>query len=345
MTLRLVSAHGKDLLNSRDKARLRGSSKTEAIDVDEDPGQPEMTTASAYNMLDLMIDAAFNTCLQCRRAVLDNGGSEDQENLAGVLLPCFDLMCSDCFAPHKEVFDADPQVKHPCPMCSAMISGHYVSLTPEGLEAARESKEATVPQPKAKKAKYEGPHTKTRALLNDLARTKNESLPLVETGESPIKSVVFSEFTSHLDLIGRALRDHGHDFLRIDGTMNLAQRRKVLDAFNNDDHFTVLLASIKAAGQGLNLTAASKVYIMEPLWNPAAEQQAVDRVHRLGQSRDVVITRYLMEESIEVKIRQLQEAKREMADISMNPNHKALSKQEIRDENTRRLREFFKPSA
>ena len=171
---------------------------------------------------------------------------------------------------------------------------------------------------------------------------KDLSEPLVASGESPLKCVVFSEWTTHLDLIERALTDYGHTFVRIDGKMSLPKRRKVLDALNADDSVTILLASIKAAGQGLNLTAASRVFIMEPLWNPAAEVQAVDRVHRIGQKREVIITRYRMENSIEQKIGELQQKKIKLADVSMNRNYKKLSQKELREQNLKDIAALFK---
>lgn len=340
-TLRLVSAHGKDLLNSKDRAKLRGATKQEAIDLDEST-QQQLTPTVAYEILDLMVDAGFNTCMQCtKQAIAIDPSTSEEEDTTGAMFSCFDIVCKECLKRYQEAFDkVDSEM--PCPICSVSISKDYVEVTWDGLEDARAKKETTAMQPKAKRSTYQGPHTKTRALLNDLASIKQDSAPFIEKGEPPIKSVVFSEFTSHLDLIGRALKDYDHKFLRIDGTMGLNQRRKVLDRFADDNEITVLLASIKAAGQGLNLTAASRAFIMEPLWNPAAEQQAVDRVHRLGQKRDVLITRFLMNNSIEVKIRELQNAKQKMADISMNPNHKALSKQEQREESIKMLRGLFK---
>lgn len=105
-------------------------------------------------------------------------------------------------------------------------------------------------------------------------------------------------------------------------------RGKALEAFRDDPEIQVILVSIGAGGVGLNLTAASKVFMMEPQYNPAAEAQAVERVHRLGQVRDVEIVRYIMRGSIEEAILEVQKAKTEMADMTMNRNHKVSKAQE-----------------
>ncbi|KAK5018511.1 hypothetical protein LTR60_001472, partial [Cryomyces antarcticus] len=158
---------------------------------------------------------------------------------------------------------------------------------------------------------------------------------------APIKSVIFSGWTSHLDLIQIALEDHGIGFTRLDGTMRRPQRAAALTAFREDSNVTVILVSISAGGLGLNLTTGSKVYVMEPQYNPAAEAQAVDRVHRLGQTREVEITRYIMADSFEEKMLILQKKKRDLADLSMNRNVK-LDKAESAKARLEELRSLFR---
>lgn len=104
--------------------------------------------------------------------------------------------------------------------------------------------------------------------------------------------------------------------------MGRKARGKALDAFRDDPEIQAILISIGAGGVGINLTAASKVFMMEPQFNPAAEAQAVERVHRLGQVRDVEIVRYIMRGSFEESILEVQRTKQEMADMTMNRNHK-----------------------
>ena len=272
--------------------------------------------------------------------------SDGMDGIRCYVLPCYDVVCQDCFEQFKGSFDAQPDTTpSTCPFCQATIVSQYVAISAanaEGLELTPAEDLPNEASDIVDVRQYGGPHTKTKALLKDIQEMKDQSKALVENGEPPLKCVVFSEWTQHLDLIERALSDYEHTFVRIDGKMSLPKRRKVLDAFNMDDSTTILLASIKAAGQGLNLTAASRVFIMEPLWNPAAEVQAVDRVHRIGQKREVIITRFRMEASIEQKIGELQQKKIKLADVSMNRNYKKLSQKELREQNLKDIAALFK---
>lgn len=124
-----------------------------------------------------------------------------------------------------------------------------------------------------------------------------------------------------LDLIQQALESHGFNFCRIDGSTSLEERRNAIFLFNSDRKCTIMLASIGSAGEGwvesafthlypskliifpyfrVDLTAANHVHLIEPHWNPMVELQAVDRVHRIGQMREVVVRRYLVRSSIEM---------------------------------------------
>jgi DNA repair protein RAD5 len=146
---------------------------------------------------------------------------------------------------------------------------------------------------------------KTQALLGHLKKTRKE--------EPGAKTVVFSQFTSFLDLIQPALtRDH-IPFLRFDGTTSQKARAQILAEFSSSPLPYVLLLSLKAGGVGLNLVAANRVYMMDPWWSFAVEAQAIDRVHRMGQTRDVSVVRFVVEESIEEKMLKVQERKKFLA--------------------------------
>jgi SNF2 family DNA or RNA helicase len=104
-----------------------------------------------------------------------------------------------------------------------------------------------------------------------------------------------------LDLIAPALQSRGIMFCRIDGRSSMAQRKDALDVFaSSESGCSIMLATMGAAGEGIDLTAATSVHIVEPQWNPMAEDQAVDRVHRIGQKDDVEIVRYIVKDSIEL---------------------------------------------
>lgn len=354
MTLRLICAHGRDLLKEKDLERLKGISVTEAIDLDEEAKLPTITRTAAYESLSLMAEASLDECCNCQKKICsDNaqGEIDDDDAVRCYVLPCFDLVCADCFDPVKSGLDGlDNTAATTCSFCSATISAQYVGFSGLTAQEIRVAPADTIADadvngndgvnPTA--TSYTEPHTKTKALLRDIAQMNQDSKPLEEAGEAPMKCVVFSEFTSHLDLIERALNDQGHRFVRIDGRMSLPNRKKALDALASDPSIKILLASIKAAGQGLNLTAASRAFIMEPMWNPAAEAQAVDRIYRIGQTRPVLVKRYHMDGSIERKIYELQKRKQQLAEVSMNQNHKQLSKQEVREKHMKEILALFK---
>lgn len=349
LTLRLICAHGKELLNETNRALLQGRSKSEAIDLDDATSARAFDEKTAYENLAMMASADMDSCRECMKRIGGDSPTDDDEASAvrGYMFPCSDLVCNDCFGRNRKAIDDAPYGSLlDCPFCEMSIRPIYVPITAQGLESSRTPSDEIKQEPSEdlKTTKfYGGPHTKTKALLADLETMRQESQTYLEKGEPPLKCVIFSEFTSHLDLIERALDAHDHTgYVRIDGSMSLSRRRKVLDALSSNPSVTILLASIKAAGQGLNLTAASRVFIMEPMWNPAAEQQAVDRIYRLGQSREVLIKRYQMEDSIEGKIVEIQRKKQKLADVSMERNHERLGRKEVREENMRELLSMFK---
>ncbi|KIW24765.1 uncharacterized protein PV07_10458 [Cladophialophora immunda] len=127
------------------------------------------------------------------------------------------------------------------------------------------------------------------------------------------KYIVFSFFTSMLDLIEPFLRSHRIHYARYDGKMRNDAREASLNALRTDPSTRVLLCSLRAGSLGLNLTAASRVVILEPFWNPFVEEQAIDRVHRLNQTQDVKVYKITIKGTVEERILELQEKKRELA--------------------------------
>lgn len=143
-------------------------------------------------------------------------------------------------------------------------------------------------------------------------------------------------------MIQIALEEQGMQFTRLDGTMSRVKRAAALDNFRDETAITVILVSISAGGLGLNLTTASKVYVMEPQFNPAAEAQAIDRVHRLGQTREVTATRFIMRDSFEEKMLELQRKKQNLADMAMKRGNGKLDKHEATKKRLEELRSLFK---
>ena len=146
---------------------------------------------------------------------------------------------------------------------------------------------------------------KISALLRHLTRLRQQ--------HPGMKSVVFSQFTSFLDLIEPVLTRDRIPFLRFDGSMSQKQRAEVLNTFTNTPRGYVLLLSLRAGGVGLNLTCAKRVFMMDPWWSFAVEAQAIDRVHRMGQDMEVVVTRFIVEGSIEQKMLKIQDRKKFIA--------------------------------
>jgi len=137
------------------------------------------------------------------------------------------------------------------------------------------------------------------------------------------KALVFSQWTSLLDRVEPALRTAGIPFLRLDGST--VDRAGVVRDFQAEQGPPVLLLSLKAGGTGLNLTAADHVFLLDPWWNPAVEDQAADRAHRIGQERPVVVHRLVAENTVEERILALQERKRALAEAALGTGDQALS--------------------
>ena len=114
------------------------------------------------------------------------------------------------------------------------------------------------------------------------------------------------------------MTDAGFKFVRLDGTMSRNSRSQALSDFKTNPKITVFLISIKSGGVGLNLVTASRAYLLEPYWNPAVEQQAIDRIHRLGQTKPVTTIRLIMKDSIEQNMQERQKYKTALAEKAMD---------------------------
>jgi SNF2 family DNA or RNA helicase len=138
------------------------------------------------------------------------------------------------------------------------------------------------------------------------------------------KALVFSQFTSFLAIVRQQLDREGIDYEYLDGKSR--DRQAPVERFQNDPDCKLFLISLKAGGQGLNLTAAEYVFLLDPWWNPAVESQAIDRAHRIGQSRRVFAYRLITRDTVEEKVLSLQATKRELADAIINEDNSVLRK-------------------
>lgn len=167
--------------------------------------------------------------------------------------------------------------------------------------------------------------TKVRRLLQNLLETPEEIKRfviafsfLIRKWLNPKLSVIFSAWTKTFDIIQPQLWSHSIRCVRLDGTLSANSRANVLRVFRTEPGIRVLLATISCGGIGLDLTAASRAYIMEPQWNPMSESQALDRIYRLGQLKEVTTTRYIMRGSWEEQVLKLQRRKQELADLTLD---------------------------
>lgn len=128
------------------------------------------------------------------------------------------------------------------------------------------------------------------------------------------KVLIFSQFTEMLGIIREEFEKAGITHCYLDGKTSLNQRKEQVTKFQEDEQIKAFLISLKAGGVGLNLTVADYVYLVDPWWNPAAEQQAIDRAHRIGQKRNVFAYKMICKDSVEEKILKLQQRKQSLAD-------------------------------
>ena len=126
------------------------------------------------------------------------------------------------------------------------------------------------------------------------------------------KLLIFSQFVKHLTLVKAVLKEKKIPFAYMDGSSN--DRKEQVENFNKTEELKVFLISIKTGGLGLNLTEADYVFILDPWWNPAVEAQAVDRAHRIGQTRKVFTYKFITRNTVEEKIVSLQKHKLKLSE-------------------------------
>ena len=166
--------------------------------------------------------------------------------------------------------------------------------------------------------------TKLRQICNSSKLLQGEELTVAEDSakiemlveqiqhkKEQHKIIVFSQFVSMLDLIRHALNKNGIPTLMLTGQSK--NRGQLVSEFQSNQDLRVFLISLKAGGTGLNLTAADVVYLVDPWWNPAVEQQAIDRIYRIGQQKQVTAVRLISPDTVEDKIQQLQQHKKEIS--------------------------------
>ncbi|KAH3761252.1 SNF2 superfamily RAD5 protein [Pelomyxa schiedti] len=250
-----------------------------------------------------------------------------------VVTVCGHFFCRNCLEKHLGLITADPddifqertEPSTTCPICLSLLTQNdYFSMCDDETQSRERGR--------SKNDSLWRSSTKIDALMQELAMINEQP----DKWAPDTKSIVFSQWTSMLDLLVVPLRLAGYQFARLDGSMSQMQRERAIKQFRTDPQTRVFLVSMKAGGLGLNLTAASRVFLLDPWWNPATELQAIDRVHRLGQKRPVMVTRFVIKDTIEEKIMNMQEKKKLLAAGALG-----LKTQELRNLRLEELRLLF----
>lgn len=224
-----------------------------------------------------------------------------------VLTPCAHRLCRECLLASWR-----NAASGLCPVCRITVSKQDLITAPTESRFQIDVDKNWVES------------TKVSTLLRELEDLRS----------SGSKSIIFSQWTAFLDLLEIPLTRSNISFLRLDGTLNQQQRERVIKKFSEEDDILVLLMSLKAGGVGINLTAASNAFVLDPWWNPAVEEQAVMRIHRIGQTKAVTIKRFIVKGTVEERMEAVQARKQRM--ISG-----ALTDQEVRSARIEELKMLF----
>ncbi|XP_051215699.1 DNA repair protein RAD16 [Lolium perenne] len=231
-----------------------------------------------------------------------------------VATSCDHVFCKTCLLDYAATLE-----NVTCPTCSIPITVDFTT------ESSREKVPANL-----KGSKRSGILGRLQSLADFKTSTKIDALReeirnMIERDGSA-KGIVFSQFTSFLDLIEFSLQRSGIKCVQLNGRMNLVEKGRAIDTFINDPDCRIFLMSLKAGGVALNLTVASHVFLMDPWWNPAVESQAQDRIHRIGQFKPIRSMRFVIKDTVEERILQLQEKKQLVFDGTVGDCQEAMTK-------------------
>ncbi|KAK9465223.1 SNF2 family N-terminal domain-containing protein [Lipomyces arxii] len=239
----------------------------------------------------------------------------DDEAQEAIRAKCHHVFCRLCVKEYVEGYDAeDTQEPLECPVCHVPL---VIDLTAPALEVDEDTVKKGSIINRINMANWRS-STKIEALVEELYKLRSD--------RQTIKSIVFSQFTSMLDLVEWRLKRAGFETVKLQGNMTPMQRDNSIKYFMQTASVEVFLVSLKAGGVALNLCEASQVFLLDPWWNPSVEWQSGDRVHRIGQHRPVRITRLVIEDSIESRIIELQDKKANMIRATIEQDDSAMNK-------------------
>ncbi|OCL00503.1 uncharacterized protein K441DRAFT_651441 [Cenococcum geophilum 1.58] len=279
------------------------STSTRQISLDVNRTKCEWNTAAAQRMFDSLVTVENVSCFSCSLdldATEDDmlaGGPRDHSHLH--ISRCLRIICSSCTQQFSESPNANISLCGHVPQCPVIpVSRGSFSNNSSNVSSPRPSEFAQ---------DQEGLSTKVKALITDLQNL-----------QEGVKSVVFSYWRSTLDLIEQGLDQASISYVRFDGKVSPENRLIALDKFRREPMISVILMTISCASVGLDITAASCAYIMEPQWNPTVEEQALARIHRMGQTKEVTTVRFVMKGSFEEHVLKVQRRKRELEDLLLS---------------------------
>ncbi|EEB08458.1 DNA repair protein RAD16 [Schizosaccharomyces japonicus yFS275] len=268
---------------------------------------PDLTLASKTKTVDVKTQDNFVCCI-CDEVAQD-----------AIRSRCNHTFCRFCVS---ELINSSATEDVQCPSCFLPLSIDLSAPALEEVGGEEASKQKTSILNRIDMDNWRS-STKIEALVEELYRLRKK--------DRTIKSIVFSQFTSMLDLVHWRLRKAGFNCVKLEGGMTPKARDATIQAFCTDINITVFLVSLKAGGIALNLTEASQVFMLDPWWNGAVQWQAMDRIHRIGQRRPIRITTLCIENSIESKIIELQEKKAQMIHATIDRDEKALNQLTVED--------------
>lgn len=222
-----------------------------------------------------------------------------------VITACAHAFCRECI-------ERTIELQHKCPICRGQLASTELLVNPaanfgegdDGMEIDADESSS-----------------KIEALMRVLTASQQDQ---------STKFVVFSQWTSFLDLVQTQMSKHGISYARLDGKMNSTKRDAAMERLSSDASCKVLLASLSVCSVGLNLVAANTVILSDSWWAPAIEDQAVDRVHRLGQLRPCKVLRLVVEQSVEDEVLGIQAKKRKLTSMAFGEKEGRRSRQEMR---------------
>ncbi|KAI0188848.1 P-loop containing nucleoside triphosphate hydrolase protein [Astrocystis sublimbata] len=243
--------------------------------------------------------------------------SSGQTNKGSLKRHHIEVECEGCSATDEETLML-LEGRSTCPDCERPLGGRsplpgssddQESVTDGGHHDADMLLDYSTPEPTGLESPFfhVGTSTKLQAVVRNIAASE-----LVE------KSIVFSFWTSTLDHLAKLIRHANITYRQIDGRTSPADRSRALKAFKEDAEVHVLLMSIGTGALGLNLTVASRVHLVEPQWNPFVEDQAIARALRMGQTREVTILRYMIKDTVEENIVNLQKRKKALSKFTFD---------------------------